>query len=111
MDTGLNSAGGTFEAAKDNIAKGLQGLVAEAENLLRSTLGYSSDTAASARSKLDDGLARAQTVVKEKAGDAVEFTESYVQQHPWKALAVAMAVGAVVALALRVRPDDGSDRS
>ena len=31
MDSGINSAGGTFEAAKDNITKGLKGLVAEAK--------------------------------------------------------------------------------
>ena len=109
MDSGINSAGGTFEAAKDNITKGLKGLVAEAENLLRTTLGYSSDTASSARSKLDDGLARAQSMMKDRKDEAVEFTESYVQQHPWKSLAVAMAVGAVVALALRTRSDNGSD--
>jgi ElaB/YqjD/DUF883 family membrane-anchored ribosome-binding protein len=109
MDNGMNSAGGTFEGAKDSITKGLKGLVAEAENLLRTTLGYSGDSASNARAKLDDGLARAQSMMKEKTDDAVEFTESYVQQHPWKSLAVAMAVGAVVALALRTRPDNGGD--
>jgi ElaB/YqjD/DUF883 family membrane-anchored ribosome-binding protein len=103
---------GGFDAAKDNLVNGFKSLITDAENLMRATANYSSEGVAAARSKFSDSLyeaksrlGTAQSAVADKTGEAVELTESYVHDHPWKALAAAVAVGAIVALVIAKRSD------
>lgn len=42
-----------------------------------------------------------QDAIREKASEATEATEEYVGRNPWKALAIATAVGFVLALLIR----------
>jgi ElaB/YqjD/DUF883 family membrane-anchored ribosome-binding protein len=107
---GQRSDGQDFDAAKDGLVNGFKALIADAETLVKATANYSSEGVAAARSKFEDGLyeaksrlTNAQSAVAGKTGEAVELTESYVQNHPWKALAAAVAVGAIVALVIAKR--------
>lgn len=99
-----------LDSAKTNVIAAFKGLIADAENLLRATTNYSAEGVAAARAKFEEKLGEAkakladtQTAVKYRAEEAVGQTENYVKAHPWRALAAAVTVGALLALYMAPR--------
>jgi ElaB/YqjD/DUF883 family membrane-anchored ribosome-binding protein len=99
------SNGQSMDNAKDGLVSSLKTLITDADTLMKATMNYSAEGVTAALSKLEHGfhetksrLANAQSAVADKTGEAMQVTESYVQAHPWKALAAAVAVGAIAAL-------------
>jgi len=78
-------------------------MVTEGEELLRKTANSSTEGIAATRDKLQSGLkemkarlGEASSVLKDKATFVTEATEDYVDDNHWKALAVAVSVGALI---------------
>ena len=93
---------------KEKLASDFRTLVADAEELLRSTAGYSNESIAAARERLNDGLvqlrsfmAEAQTAATERYRQAATATDTYVRENPWQAFGI--GVGMVVILGLLLR--------
>jgi ElaB/YqjD/DUF883 family membrane-anchored ribosome-binding protein len=86
-----------------NEASAVGKIVTEGEELLRKTANISAEGLAAARDKFQTGLeemkaqlSEARSVLKDKATAVTEATEDYVDANPWKSLAVAASVGALV---------------
>jgi ElaB/YqjD/DUF883 family membrane-anchored ribosome-binding protein len=84
---------------KDKLVAGLSEMAAKAEDLLR-------EAGAEVEGKLGDAkatLSEAGTAVSHKARYAAGATDTYVRENPWRALGVAAAVGALLAILLTMR--------
>jgi ElaB/YqjD/DUF883 family membrane-anchored ribosome-binding protein len=81
----------------------LRKIVTEGEELLRKTANFSAEGFAATRDKFQSGLeeiktrlGEARSVLKDKATFVTEATEDYVDANPWKSLAAAVSVGALI---------------
>lgn len=104
MDTPPNEMSPT----KDKMTSDLRTLVSDAEQVLRSTAGYSNETIASARTRLNEGLdrmkefmAQAQSSATDQYRRAATATDSYVRENPWQALAMGLGLGIIIGLLMR----------
>jgi ElaB/YqjD/DUF883 family membrane-anchored ribosome-binding protein len=77
--------------------------VTDGEELLRKTANFSTEGFAATRDKFQSGLeelkarlSEARSVLKEKTTSVTEATEDYVDANPWKSLAVAASIGALI---------------
>lgn len=81
------------------LADDLQALVSDAEELLRATAGAAGEKASEARDRAEESLravrSRLKSVERDMAGRARVVGE-YVEDNPWKAIAVAGAVALVI---------------
>jgi ElaB/YqjD/DUF883 family membrane-anchored ribosome-binding protein len=78
-------------------------MVTDGEELLRKTADFSAEGFATTRDKFQNGLeemkarlSEAHSLLKDKTISVTEATEDYVDANPWKSLAVAASVGALV---------------
>jgi ElaB/YqjD/DUF883 family membrane-anchored ribosome-binding protein len=78
-------------------------IVTEGEELLRKTANFSAEGFAATRDKFQSGLdeikarlSEARSVLKDNAISVTEATEDYVDANPWKSLAVAASIGALI---------------
>lgn len=90
---------------KDKLMADLRVVVADAEELLKLTVGDVSDSTAGLRERLQQRLSDAkhslltlQASATEKAKAAGHATDDYVHDHPWRAVAVGAGVGLVIGL-------------
>lgn len=96
--------------SKEKLIDDFNGVVSEAEQLLRSVASESNDKTHELLDKLERNLRIAkervvdfQDVAVEKTKAAARATDDYVHEHPWKSLGVAAALGVVVGLLLNRR--------
>jgi ElaB/YqjD/DUF883 family membrane-anchored ribosome-binding protein len=105
MNTELTASHGNLEIRKQALVKDLKGVVVDSENLLKELASASGDEIAVAlsrvESKLGEGKARldeARLAFTHNAGVALDATQAYVKENPWKVLAVALAAGLITAV-------------
>lgn len=83
------------------LADDLQTLVSDAEELLRATAGTAGEKASEARERAEESLravrSRLSSVEREMRGRARVVGE-YVEDNPWKAIAVAGGIALVIGL-------------
>jgi ElaB/YqjD/DUF883 family membrane-anchored ribosome-binding protein len=98
------------QKSADDLTNSFRAVVENAEQLLRATANYSAEGFSDVRARFQDQLteakaqlANAQAVVTDRAKQAADVTEQYVHENPWKSLAIAVSVGAVVGLLARGR--------
>jgi ElaB/YqjD/DUF883 family membrane-anchored ribosome-binding protein len=110
----LKSAGNAVlerqQANPDRLARDFQGFVSDVEGLLENAQKISSEGVSLARAKLEEKVEQAKfkldvalAAAAEEASRALVVTEGYVRRRPLKALGIAAAAGAVVALLLARR--------
>ena len=92
-------------AQTDKLMADLRLVVADAEELLRTTAGQAGEGAAELRAKVQDSLARArdsllqaQDVAISKAKAAGRAADDYVHDNPWRSIGIAAGFGLVVGL-------------
>jgi len=83
------------------LADDLQSLVSDAEELLRATAGVAGEKASEARGRAEESLravrSRLKSVERDLTGRARVVGE-YVEDNPWKAIAVVGGIALVVGL-------------
>jgi ElaB/YqjD/DUF883 family membrane-anchored ribosome-binding protein len=90
---------------KDKLMADLRLVVADAEELLRSTASQAGEKAAAARARLQESLqsarerlSSAEAAVVERTKQAVQVTDQYVHDNPWKSIGVAFSVGIIIGM-------------
>ena len=86
------------EVTAEKLAADLKLVIADAEALLRATLG---ETTAAGRAKLHEGLDAAKGKLgplAEEAAEQARAAEDYVRGHPWNAVGIAVLAGIAVGL-------------
>jgi ElaB/YqjD/DUF883 family membrane-anchored ribosome-binding protein len=92
-------------AQTDKLMADLRLVVADAEELLRTTAGQAGEGAAELRNKVQaslararDGLAEAQEAAITKAKAAGRAADDYVHDNPWRSIGIAAGFGLLVGL-------------
>ena len=92
-------------AQTDKLLADLRLVVADAEELLRTTAGQAGEGAAELRAKVQASLARAREGLAEAHGAALEkakaagrAADDYVHDNPWRSIGIAAGFGLVVGL-------------
>jgi len=100
----------TLSEQKDRLMNDLRIVIADAEDLLRSTAGEVGGQSAEMRSRLLTRLSEArrdlaelQRTVLTKAREAGTATDGFVREHPWKAVGAASGVALLVGMLLARR--------
>jgi ElaB/YqjD/DUF883 family membrane-anchored ribosome-binding protein len=90
---------------KDKLMADLRLVVADAEELLRSTASQAGEKATAARARLQESLqaarerlSAAEAAVVERTKQAVQVTDQYVHDNPWKSIGVAFSVGIIIGM-------------
>ncbi|OVZ57976.1 hypothetical protein CDO44_16505 [Pigmentiphaga sp. NML080357] len=101
----MGSYSGDWLRGKDRAVDHVRGVVEDAEALLKTTAGYTSQELEAARRRLHDELERARELYHEAQRSAVDsyrqasaHTDAYVRDNPWRAVGIAAAVGVVIGL-------------
>lgn len=99
------SAGVEGEVSKDKLMQDLRVVVADAEELLRTTAGQAGEKVSAVRERIQENLAgakvrliAAEEAVVAKTKQAAKATDEYVHENPWKAVGIAAGVGLVVGM-------------
>lgn len=89
--------------AKNQLIADFNDLLADAEELLRSTASTSGEAVSGARSKLETSLEQmksrlsdAQSAMATKFDRTAAVTQAYVEENPWKIAGVAAVVGVLI---------------
>jgi ElaB/YqjD/DUF883 family membrane-anchored ribosome-binding protein len=103
MNTKL--AGMEGEVSKEKLMQDLRMVVADAEELLRATAGQAGEKVSAARERIQENLAAAkvrlaaaQEAVADKARQAANATDEYVQENPWRAVGIGAGVGLIIGM-------------
>jgi ElaB/YqjD/DUF883 family membrane-anchored ribosome-binding protein len=90
----------TADVTRDKLVADMRVVIADAEELLRTTAGQAGEKVAAARAKIQDSMTTAKAKLEqlseastEKAKAAAQATDHYVHDHPWHAVGVAALVG------------------
>lgn len=99
----LNSRGSSN--GLDSLTSAFRQVVADGEELLRTTANYSAEGLAAARDRFQTNLDTAkakmlqtQGAMRDRAGQAASAAEDYTSANPWKALAIAGSLGVIIGL-------------
>jgi ElaB/YqjD/DUF883 family membrane-anchored ribosome-binding protein len=114
IDTPLPEEGIAFSSVGDNDSErffsDLKRFVSDTESLLRDARTLSGEGAVAARAEFERRLAQARdgfdtyrNAAMDRAHVAMDRTETYVRDEPWKAIGIAALVGAVVGVMLARR--------
>jgi len=100
----------TTEMAKDQLAADIGAVIADAEELLHATASQAGDKAVAARTRIQASLKAArkqmtdlEMAAMDNARAAARATDDYVHDHPWTAIGIAAAAGAVVGILISRR--------
>lgn len=92
-------------AQTDKLLADLRLVVADAEELLRTTAGQAGEGAAELRAKVQasisrarEGLAQVQETAVAKARAAGRAADDYVHDNPWRSIGIAAGAGVLVGL-------------
>jgi ElaB/YqjD/DUF883 family membrane-anchored ribosome-binding protein len=93
----------TTNTQSNPIARDIQNVVSDAQDLLKTVQTEGESRLADVRSKVQTQLEAArqtlgelQTTVQAGAKQAMDTTDAYVRTNPWRAVGVSAAVGALV---------------
>jgi ElaB/YqjD/DUF883 family membrane-anchored ribosome-binding protein len=101
-EVGRQSGGNGLAQEFNNFVSDVERVVKDLQNLTGSSL-------TAARSQLQDRVARARENLSDAGRGAMDTayrTKDYVAERPWAAVAVAVAIGAIVAVILTRRSGD-----
>ena len=91
--------------ARDNLGRDLRKALDDAEELVRLTAEQAGERVAAARDRAKESLAvarveleRAQVQALERAKQAAQDVDTYVHSNPWRAVALAGVLSAVIGL-------------
>lgn len=94
----------------EKLAKDLKVVITDAEELLRATASQAGEKVAAARDKVQDSvhqarakLAEVEDVIIDNGKRAARVADEYVQDHPWRAVGIAAAVGLVIGMLISRR--------
>jgi ElaB/YqjD/DUF883 family membrane-anchored ribosome-binding protein len=103
MSVNLTRAQG--DVSKEKLMQDLQLVVSDAEELLKMTAGQAGEKVSAARERVQDSLtsakarlAVAQEAMLEKTRQAVNATDEYVHENPWRAVGIGAGIGLVVGM-------------
>ena len=95
---------------KNDLLKDFNSVVNEGEQLLKSVVDEGGDQANALRVKMESNLKAAKDKLRhieeaaiETTKTAVRATDNYVHENPWRAIGVAVGIGAVIGLLLNRR--------
>jgi len=94
------------QADSEGLAKEFNNFVSDVERVAKDLQQLTGTSLATARSELQGRISRARESLSEAgrgAMDTAARTRDYVAERPWAALAVAVAIGAIIAVALTRR--------
>jgi len=98
------------ELTAEKLATDLRLVIADAEALLRATVGETTESVAAARAKITqsleaakDGLGSLGEEAAEQARIAVRAADDYVRGNPWQAVGVAALAGIALGLLISRR--------
>jgi ElaB/YqjD/DUF883 family membrane-anchored ribosome-binding protein len=115
IDTPLPEEGTTFDRAgqqndSERFFSDLKRFVTDTESLLRDARTLSGEGAVAARAEFERRLVQARqgfdtyrAAARDRANVAMDRTETYVRDEPWKAIGIAALVGAVIGVMLARR--------
>ena len=94
-------------AARDKLAKDLQAVIGETEELLKATAGQGGEKIESLRAHVEETLESAKSrmgeledAVLENVKSTAKATDQYVHENPWPAVGIAAGIGLIVGLML-----------
>jgi ElaB/YqjD/DUF883 family membrane-anchored ribosome-binding protein len=93
----------TTERTNDSLAKDLESLVHDAEELLKATTGHAGDKVGQIRERLAAALEAAKATcerAEEKTIAAAKATDRTIRAHPYESLGIAFGVGLLVGVLL-----------
>jgi len=96
------------DSAGDGLAQEFNNFVSDVEKVVKDLQGLTGSSLAAARSELQSRVSRARDSLSDAGRGAMQTavrTKDYVAERPWAALAVAVAIGAVVAVILSRRSE------
>jgi ElaB/YqjD/DUF883 family membrane-anchored ribosome-binding protein len=95
---------------RGKLVSDLKGVIADAEELLRSTAAQAGEEASDVRRRVQAGIARTKSHLADLQGGAVrraravsDAADDYVHDNPWRAIIAGAAVGLVLGLLLSRR--------
>ena len=95
----------TTQVSKEKLIADFKVVVADSEELLRTTAGQAGEKIAELRAKAQDHLATAkikladaEAAIVDKAKQAGRVADDYVHDNPWGAVGIAAGVGFLVGL-------------
>jgi len=98
------------QTIKNDLLKDFNAVVNEGEQLLKSVVDEGGDKANALSAKMESNLKAAKDRLRqieesaiETTKTAVRATDNYVHENPWRAIAVAAGIGAVIGLLLNRR--------
>ncbi len=101
MDRALHE----FERARSRMAGDLKTMLADSEALLKATASVSGEGLAAARAQVEGSLQRARASLADasqpvlaRTRRAAAYAGDTVRDHPWTALGLALAAGALIGL-------------
>jgi ElaB/YqjD/DUF883 family membrane-anchored ribosome-binding protein len=90
-------------AQSNPIARDIQNVVSDAQDLLKTVQSEGQDRLADVRTKVQSQLEAArqtltelQTTVQAGAKQAMDTTDAYVRTNPWRAVGISAGVGALI---------------
>jgi len=90
---------------KDRLVQDFHSVVADAEELLRTTASQAGEKAAATRERIQESLhrakvklAEAEDVIVQKSRQAARATDDYVHENPWISIGTAVGFGLVLGL-------------
>ena len=95
---------------RDKLMSDLKGVIADAEELLRSTAGQAGEDASELRRRIQarltrtkEGLEDLQAAAVEQARAAGQAADDYVHENPWRSVVAAAGIGFAVGLLISRR--------
>ena len=93
------------QVSKEKLIADFKAVVADTEELLRSTAGQSGEKLSELRARAQEHLATAklkladaEAAITDKAKEAGRVADDYVQDNPWGAVGIAAGVGLLIGL-------------
>src|SRR5712692_5139954 len=100
----------TAKVMKEKLLEDFNGVVTDAEQLLKSMTNDDGDMANALRAKVEQNLKvtkerlhHLEEAAVEKTKAAARTTDEYVHEHPWQTIGVAAGLGVVIGLLLNRR--------
>lgn len=99
----MNTIFSASHSSLEGLVKDLKTVVADADELLNEVSNYTAEEYGTARLMIEGRLSEARSrlgiarsVVSKRAREAVDGTQEYVTENPWKVLGVAVAAGVII---------------
>ena len=87
-----------MNAPTERIVTDTKVLVADVEELLRATAAQTGDKLTAARARVQSALAESKDAVALQARHAVQVTDRFVHENPWKSVGITAGISAGVGL-------------